>query len=144
VLDNESVGLVAILYFDETKRILLLVFCVIVVVGSNGRSTYFSSSEDGEAEGFASHVLEQLPNLTYCINDNLRWGKEIVICSWQICVLLSCLVLLCLCCEDGALLVVEAWKRSSTIFSCVQSWFCKKMSYCCCCMKLFVCLFIFS
>jgi hypothetical protein len=46
--------LVAGLYFDETERVLLLVFCVIVVVGSNGGSAYLSSSEDGEAGGFAS------------------------------------------------------------------------------------------
>ncbi len=46
--------LVAGLYFDETERVLLLVFCVIVVVGSNGGSAYLSSSEDGEARGFAS------------------------------------------------------------------------------------------
>jgi hypothetical protein len=54
VLDDESVKLVASLYFDETNRVLLLVFCVIVVVGSNGESTYLSSSKDGEARGFAS------------------------------------------------------------------------------------------
>ncbi len=57
-LDDESVELVASLYFDEaereTERVLLLVFCVIVVVGSNGGSAYLSSSEDGEAGGFAS------------------------------------------------------------------------------------------
>jgi len=46
-------------------------------------------------EDLHHHVLEQLPNLTYCINDNPRWGKEVVIRSWQICVLLSCLVLFC-------------------------------------------------
>lgn len=97
-----------------------------------------------KSEDLHHHALEQLPNLAYCINDNPRWGEEVMIRSWQICVLLSCLVLLCLCCEDGALLVVEAWKRSSTIFSCVQSWFCKEMSCCCCCMRFFVCLFVFS
>jgi hypothetical protein len=53
-LDDESVELVASLYFDETERVLLLVFCVIVVVGSNGKSAYLSSFEDGEAGGFAS------------------------------------------------------------------------------------------
>jgi hypothetical protein len=95
-------------------------------------------------EDLHHHALEQLPNLAYCINDNPRWGKEVVIRSWHICVLLSCLVLLCLCCEDDALLVVEAWKRSSTVFSYVQSWFCKEMSCCCCCMRFFVCLFLFS
>ncbi len=97
-----------------------------------------------KSEDLHHHALEQLPNLAYCINDNPRWGKEVVIRSSQICILLSCLVLLCLCCEDGALLVVEAWKRSSTIFSCVQSWFCKEMSCCYCCMRFFVCLFVFS
>ncbi len=97
-----------------------------------------------KSEDLHHHALEQLPNLTYCINDNPRWGKEVVIHSWQIYVLLSYLVLLYLCCEDGALLVVEAWKRSSTIFSCVQSWFCKEMSCCYCCMRFFVCLFVFS
>jgi len=54
VLDDESVELVASLKFDETERVLLLVFYVIVVVGSNGGSAYLSSSEDGEAGGFAS------------------------------------------------------------------------------------------
>jgi hypothetical protein len=53
-LDDESVKLVASFYFDETERVLFLVFCVIVVVGSNGRPAYLSSSEDGEAGGFAS------------------------------------------------------------------------------------------
>ncbi len=53
-LDDESVGLIASLYFDEIERVLLLVFCVIVVVGSNGESVYLSSFEDGEAGGFAS------------------------------------------------------------------------------------------
>jgi hypothetical protein len=53
-LDDESVELVASLYFDERERVLLLVFCVIVIVGSNGGSAYLSSSEDGEAGGFAS------------------------------------------------------------------------------------------
>jgi hypothetical protein len=77
-------------------------------------------------EDLHHHALEQLPNLAYCINDNPRWGKEVAIRSWQICVLLLCLVFLCLCCEDGAFLVVAAWKRSSTAFSCVQSWFCKR------------------
>jgi len=42
------------LYFDETERVLLLVFCVIVVVGSNGGFAYLSSFEDGEVGGFAS------------------------------------------------------------------------------------------
>jgi hypothetical protein len=54
VLNDESVGLVTSLYFDNTERVLLLVFCVIVVVGSNGGFTYLSSSEDGEVGGFAS------------------------------------------------------------------------------------------
>ncbi len=47
-------------------------------------------------EDLHHHALEELPNLAYYINDNPRWGKEVVIHSWQICVLLSCLVLLCL------------------------------------------------
>jgi len=42
------------LYFDETERVLLLVFCVIVVVGSNGGSAYLNFSENGKAGGFAS------------------------------------------------------------------------------------------
>jgi hypothetical protein len=46
-------------------------------------------------EDLHHHALEQLPNLAYCINDNPRWGKEVMIRSWQICVLLSCLVLFC-------------------------------------------------
>jgi hypothetical protein len=79
-------------------------------------------------EDLHHHALEQLPNLAYCINDNPRWGKEVAIRSWQICVLVFFLVLFCLFCEDGALLVVEAWKRSSTVLSCVQSRFCKDMS----------------
>jgi len=54
VLNDESVGLVTSLYFHNTERVLLLVFCVIVVVGSNGGFTYLSSSEDGEVGGFAS------------------------------------------------------------------------------------------
>ncbi len=41
-------------------------------------------------EDLHHHALEQLPNLAYCINDNPRWGEEVVICSWQICILLSC------------------------------------------------------
>jgi hypothetical protein len=54
-LDDES------LYFDEREResetesfllLVLRVYCVIV--GSNGGSAYLSSSEDGEAGGFAS------------------------------------------------------------------------------------------
>ncbi len=27
-------------------------------------------------EDLHHHALEQLPNRAYCINDNLRWGKE--------------------------------------------------------------------
>jgi len=54
LLNDESVKLVTSLYFDKTERVLLLVFCVIVVVGNNGGFTYLSSSEDGEAGGFAS------------------------------------------------------------------------------------------
>jgi hypothetical protein len=53
-LDEEIVELIASLYFDEIERVLLLVFCVIVVVGSNGGSAYLNSFEDGEAGGFAS------------------------------------------------------------------------------------------
>ncbi len=41
-------------------------------------------------EDLHHHALEQLPNLAYCINP--QWGKEVVMHSWQICVLLSCLV----------------------------------------------------
>jgi hypothetical protein len=52
--NDKSVGLIASLYFDETERVLLLVFCVIVVVGSNGGSAYLNSSENGKAGGFAS------------------------------------------------------------------------------------------
>ncbi len=51
---DESVELIASLYLDETERVLLLVFCVIVVVSSNGGSAYLSSFEDGEVGGFAS------------------------------------------------------------------------------------------
>ncbi len=53
-LEDENVELVASLKFDETERVLFLVFCVIVVVGSNGGSAYLSSFEDGEVGGFAS------------------------------------------------------------------------------------------
>ncbi len=80
-------------------------------------------------EDLHHHALEQLPNLAYCINDNPRWGKEVTIfvlgrfafcCFVSFCFVYVVKIVL-------SFLVVAAWKRSSTAFSCVQSWFCKEM-----------------
>jgi len=77
VFDNESVGLVASLYFDETERVLLL-----LLLGVMADLPILVPQKMLKPEDLHHHALEQLPNLAYCINDNPRWGKEVMIRSW--------------------------------------------------------------